>query len=1426
MTKKLVKKAFGVLVILLVLVSVFSVLSFASEAENDFEQNLFVGQSSNISREELNAQTNALRDENGMMTNYIDSSAPQVTFFIPGFGCDASTWSNNYENEESGSIELAYNEKSLIEKIRDKSNAIVYYAKVQAEYEPDNLDGEEPTEGILKSLGFELYEFPDKCTNIACNKTCGKFHDNLETLSSLAVSPITELPINTFSHIIVLFSPAKSNSSNDRIYEQFDYVADKIVFDIKAMHGGLLPMVNLVGHSRGGITAMQYALEHPFLVDSMITMGTPFTGSFLGSFPNILKTLGMSDKPEDEGMFSFGVKDILDTHKQGVYMTTWNNGYDEKYSNINFHAIAGETTVDTLGWILQNDKYQTAIGSNYYGTLIAIADILSNVQYDPATESIYVEDTEHMIYGDCFIHAGSQLAFGYTGVQNHRRIFRKNDIDIKMLAVKNTELPHNLEPGDAQIHDYILSKLRFSNGAQAFTYHKRSDNCIVITGLSRGQQSPSIVIPETIDGMFVREIGPFAFAYEDIEQVIISDYVTKISKYAFYGCTKLNSVTSDIGLGIEVIEEYAFAGCTNLSTFDLPNCTREIGDFAFSGTALSTIHLGTILEFISSSAFSGSGLQYFTISDYNLLFGIVDGVLYNADTTKIIAYPSGKAATSFTVPNTVTEIAPFSFSGAKNLISVNLGNITYVPHGAFTGCENLENVVGASVLQVESNSFFKSKFMEGELVTVGEALLQYKGNEIDTFDVYSVAPYAFANNQSITAVKFSQKLIKIGEFAFLGCSALTEVYLKGNEIVNLEGLAFDINQNHNRSIYVADILFYDYQTNESWGNYKEEIEVFSTSIQYESNGGSSIPETTFSYYSQLTQEKLPVPTRIGYAFVGWVYGEGDNQETLSVGDWWLSLDEEVTLTASWIPSVYSSEFDPCGGTLSSSEIVHTENGVQLPVPTRNGYIFDGWYSEEGGAGTQFTEDDGILLLEWDQIQVPKLYAEWIPISYTITYVLNGGTNASANPTTYTIEDSITFAAPTRSGYRFAGWYTDSAFSIGATTIQNTQGNITLYAKWQFLYTVTFEHNYSTITVQAISGEIVTVPSFSSTDAPVYIYVSGTTRLVGGASYEVKGNTSFKSEERLLSECYQIINGEGVYCIYTYNQFRGIEDITKNSSNKFMLMRDIDVSVTYSIHISDFYGEFDGNGRLLRYVREVVFSADSAGGNYALFKRNYGTIKNFIIDGLQIDIKTASNTSAQNMYYAAFVVGTNYGTISDVSVRNCEIIVNRQCVSVGTIAGYNYNGTISYCDASNITFTGYGDMGGIAGTSADGLISNCTVTSITMTLSIDTVNRSAGGIVAYAYNGAIIKNCAANSVHLYFGSYKNIADTAVQPVMGFVVAYLQDSTLAYSTRNSSCSINYGNLPEQTGNIFNRHYPQKYICASDNGMIGYKSNSAIF
>lgn len=78
-----------------------------------------------------------------------------------------------------------------------------------------------------------------------------------------------------------------------------------------------------------------------------------------------------------------------------------------------------------------------------------------------------------------------------------------------------------------------------------------------------------------------------------------------------------------------------------------------------------------------------------------------------------------------------------------------------------------------------------------------------------------------------------------------------------------------------------------------------------------------------------------------------------------------------------------------------------------------------------------------------------LYAIWEKASvYKITYKLNKGKNNSANPKTYTVEDEIKLKNPTRSGYHFVGWYTDSKYKKKITEIEKgTKGTLTLYAKW-------------------------------------------------------------------------------------------------------------------------------------------------------------------------------------------------------------------------------------------------------------------------------------------------------------------------------------------------------------------------------------------
>lgn len=78
-----------------------------------------------------------------------------------------------------------------------------------------------------------------------------------------------------------------------------------------------------------------------------------------------------------------------------------------------------------------------------------------------------------------------------------------------------------------------------------------------------------------------------------------------------------------------------------------------------------------------------------------------------------------------------------------------------------------------------------------------------------------------------------------------------------------------------------------------------------------------------------------------------------------------------------------------------------------------------------------------------------LYAIWEKSSeYKITYKLNKGKNNTANPKTYTSEDEIKFKKPTRSGYHFVGWYTDSKYKNQISVIEKgSEGSLTLYAKW-------------------------------------------------------------------------------------------------------------------------------------------------------------------------------------------------------------------------------------------------------------------------------------------------------------------------------------------------------------------------------------------
>jgi uncharacterized repeat protein (TIGR02543 family) len=238
-------------------------------------------------------------------------------------------------------------------------------------------------------------------------------------------------------------------------------------------------------------------------------------------------------------------------------------------------------------------------------------------------------------------------------------------------------------------------------------------------------------------------------------------------------------------------------------------------------------------------------------------------------------------------------------------------------------------------------------------------------------------------------------------------------------------------------------------------------------VTYNAAGGTVNPSTaTVTYDSDYTLAK---PTRSGgYGFSGWWTTSDDSGVQLTDGEG-KSLNPWAIASNT---TVYAHWGDPCtitynaaGGTVSpSTATIAIGVNYTLAVPTRSYYTFGGWYSAvdtEGNAtGAQLTGADGASLNPWPGGNA-TVYARWTANTYTVTYNAGSGT-VSPSTATVTYGSSYTLAVPTRSGYAFGGWWTQSGGTgtqltgaSGASLAAWSTGNATVYAKWKATLTVTY-----------------------------------------------------------------------------------------------------------------------------------------------------------------------------------------------------------------------------------------------------------------------------------------------------------------------------------------------------------------------------------
>lgn len=516
------------------------------------------------------------------------------------------------------------------------------------------------------------------------------------------------------------------------------------------------------------------------------------------------------------------------------------------------------------------------------------------------------------------IATNSYYTYTYNVLDNERHAYLDYSKDnSRFNDCENGIIPFEI-PYD--VHEYISVKIGRSEGLRI------NEQTGMITSYTGNAEY--VVIPEYIsvtDGLnkskAVRVTGFNENVFKGnskIKAVLLPKHIREIPNNAFEGCFSLETV---IGMGINKIGSEAFKNCTSLKTFIIDEFVKSIGNSAFENAP--ELYVNAANTQAAQAAFN-SGARSLIVCLSNMEDSIDNTKINIPSSTEFFGLLSdGRAYRNLSIESDARETF--------------LSNFRLVENADTPLKLNSETVTLSRVIVEQSPGF-------SMILTNPNTNLKLYGN------------IELSSKEENTIISKNVNLSLLNNEVD-GTLSLTGNWLINGDLTNEEKLSVTYNQG--KLIHITEDEFNNYLT--------------SSKITFDANGGDLENISKTVYYGQVYGE-MPVPVKPNYTFDGWYTNASSG--TKITADMVVTSLVNQTLYAHWIPNKFTVTYNVNGdnATVSTTSKVLSFGDAlgELPVPVRNYYRFDGWYTSPNDDNTTKVDETTIF----DTSENVTLYAHW------------------------------------------------------------------------------------------------------------------------------------------------------------------------------------------------------------------------------------------------------------------------------------------------------------------------------------------------------------------------------------------------------------------------------------------------------------------